>query len=586
MTLTDRHLDELKRELWRDLPGETARWSRLFDTDGRAVAAAAAKALQINDRRTILAIGEAAIARGKLDYRPLWKTGFAGALLHVLVEEGRNLQALEVNDGLSLLGGLGAGHLVLKARALAGLKRLKEARRALVAALGQDPEVRGGQELLGLIDAYGELKPRLASGDVGWGDLRRLADAYLGLGLAGRAAKAVRERAPELPAPAKADYEDALALLQATSAWLDPQFVLRQTPRLRPAAQDDRLKALAAEALIAVGRPEEALGPDQGGRDLRLQRALACAAAGDLEEGIRRLGLLSQKTRRDLEVRAALACLAGVHLLNQAPLQLRPAGGPRRIFNLVPFNDELVLLKMHLSEMADWVDLFVIVESEVTFTGASKPLHFQDHRREFAAWAGKIRHVVVPEHPQAFHSPWGRDFRQRDLAVTAISGLAAPEDLVLLTDVDEIVERRALEGFDAEFACLHMATFRYFLNYRPDAQHMPVRRTGAVWKARQLQSFGSSYARFALARRKDGPMIDNAGWHFTSICDAERLVAKMNSYAHQEHRAAWRDLDEVDRRLAAIRSGQWQKGWERAEIDDALPAYVRERRDELADLLI
>jgi hypothetical protein len=585
MTLTDRHMDELRRELWQDLPEESARWAAMFDTDGPGVAAAAGRAIAFNDKRTIVAIGEAAIARGMLRYKPLRRVRFSGALLHALVGAGRYATALESADALTEGYEPWEAAWEIRVRSLAGLNRLKEARLILRAVLARDPKEPDARRMLDAIDTERQMTGLLGSGEGGWPDLRRLVEAYLELELPRPAAKAIRSHLTGLRAPEEADYEDALAVLKAALPLMGPEFVLRQAARLSPSAQDDRLRALVAQSLIAFGSADEALGPDEGGRDLRLQRALAAAAAGDLDEAIGRLGLLSQRLRHDLEVREALAYLTGVHVLDETPLELRAPGGPRRIFNLMPFNDELLLLKMHLAEMADWVDLFVIVESEVTFTGAPKPLHFHENRHEFAPWADKIRHVVVPEHPPAFHSPWGRDFRQRDLAIGAISGLAAPDDLVLLTDVDEIIDRRALEGFDAEFACLRMAMFRFFLNYRPSTGNRPTRRTGAVWKARSLQRFGSSYARFALARVKNSPMIEDAGWHLTSMCDPERLVAKVNSYAHQERQAEWRDVDEVDRRLAEIRSGQFEPGWERADLE-ALPAYVREHLDETQDFLV
>ena len=586
MSLTDRHLDELKRDAWRKLPARIVHWRKLLNSDVRAVARVAARALANNDRRTVIAIGEAAMEQGLMAYRPLRRIGMPGGLLHMLLAEGRYERALEIMP--QPLEGEEAnwGPWLLRARALAGLDRLKEARAILISAQQFEPGPPRARALLALIDAERKLKTQLSSGQGDWSVLHRLVEVYLQLKLDRPAAKTIRSQVSALPAPAPADYEHALAVLKAALPLLGPEYVLRQAARMQPCATDDRLRALAAEALIAFGSSDEAVGPDEGGRDMRFQRALACAATGDLDEAIARLGLMTQELQHDLEIRSALAHFVGIHVLDEAPLELREPGGKRRIFNLVPFNDEILLLKAHLTEMAGWVDTFVIVESEVTFTGAPKPLHFQDHRQEFAQWADKIRHVVVPEHPPAFRSPWGRDFRQRDMAIAALSGLAAPGDLVLLTDVDEIFDRRALEGFDAELAGLRMSMYRFFLNYRPAPGNRPVRRTGAVCTARLLGKFGSSYTRFFLARDKDGPVIDDAGWHFTSICDADRLVAKINSYAHQEHNDGWSDLSEVDRRLARIRSGVLEKGWERAEIDETFPVYLREHREDLSDFLI
>ena len=586
MTLTDRHLDELKRERWLGFEVETERYRQLLERDPRALYPLAERAKRDHDGLAICAIGEALIAADALTLKPLRRDGFIGVLLTALVEEGRYPQALAVFDSMTEQDRAAGKVWVMRARALAGMGELSAAREAIQTALDIDPDVRDGREFKALLVARRALRTKVEGGEARWADLRRLVDIHLELGLDDFAGRLLKNRLPKLHAPQADDYDDGVAMLKAAKDLVGPEFVLSKGKLLAPVRQDDRLKALVAECHIALGRAEKAAGPDRGGRDLRLQRALAAAELGDVEEAIARLGRMTIKLREDLEVRAALDFLVGRRVLEENPLNLRPPGGPRRIFNLMPFNDEIPLLKIHLAEMADWVDVFVIAESEVTFTGGPKPLHFEQHKAEFAEYADKIIHVIVPEHPEAYHSPWGRDFRQRDLAVTALSGLAAPDDLVLLTDVDEIIDRRALEGFEGDFAGVRMALYRFFLNYRPAPNNQPIRRTGAIATAQLLTRFGSSYLRFDLARRKDGQLLKNAGWHFTSVCDPERLVAKVNSYAHQERGAEWRDLDAVDLRLSQIKAGRCEPGWERAEIDETFPAYIRERLGELEGLVI
>lgn len=588
MTLTDRHMQELKRERWRSFAADKLRFAELLLDDPAAIGPIAERAMRFHDTQTICALGEGLLHAGEFGRATLRRLGLLGPLLDAETEERRHDQALEVFQSVPPETWRAAKAWQAAATALAATARLEDARRAARKALELDPEVRGARELVQALDARRELKPRVETGgEVSWADLRRLVDVYLALDLKAYASRLLQLRVLDLPKPRPEDYEDGLQLMTAALQVEGPAFVLERARPLVEIAEDERLEALGAQCLIAGGRPfEPASLPDQGRRNVRLQRALAVAATGQTQEAVRRLSGQTIKRPKDLEVRAALGFYVGRRVLEKHPLVLRPPGGPRRIFNLMPFNDEVEVLKLHLAEMADWVDLFVITEAEVTFTGQPKPLHFERHRHEFAPYADKIRHVVVDRHPKPFHSPWGRDFRQRDLAVTALSGLAAPEDLVLLTDVDEIVDRRALEGFDGDIAGLRMAMFRYFLNYRPDASNFPHRFTSAVLKAKLLQRFGASYARFQLARRKQGQQIQAAGWHFTSICDPARLVAKINSYAHQERAAEWRDLDAVDQRLADIKAGMLEPGWERAEIDESFPAYIRDHQDELKDFLI
>ena len=587
MTLTDRHLDELKRERWRGFEAENQRYAELLRTDAQAFGEQAAAAARRHDTLGVCAAGEALIEAGGLGFRALRRMGFAGLLLGAEVEERRYEAALKVFDSIPAENWNSANAWLARARALAATAQMKQAGLSLDRALEIDPKVRGGGEMLALLLARRRLKATLAeTGGVGWADLRQLLEVYLALDMQTFASKLLRDRATDLPAPGPEDYADGVALLKAALPLMGPGFVFQHREALAKVQQDDRLEALVAECEIESGRPEVVALADEGGRDLRLQRALAVAQTGQLEEAIRRLGRHTVMRRSDPDVRAALAFCVGRQVQEENPLVLRPSGGPRRVFNLMPFNDEVELLKMHLAEMADQVDLFVIAESVVTFTGHPKPLHFERHRHEFSAYADKIRHLVMGAHPPAFDRPWSRDFRQRDLAVSAISGLAAADDLVLLTDVDEIVDHRVIQTFDGDMAGLRMAMFRFFLNYRPTADNFPIRPTGAVVRAGLLQRFGSSYIRFQLTRSKRGQMIDQAGWHFTSMCDPARLVAKMNSYAHQERGAEWRDLDRVDRHLSEIKGGAFESGWERADVDESFPAYIRQHRDELEGLLI
>lgn len=587
MTLTDRHLDELKRERLEQFEADVERYSMLAHSDPQAFGPLTQRAIRFRDTLAMCALGEGLIAAGTKGLKILRRLGLNGVVLDAEVEERRYEAALRMFTLVPPESWQTAKAWRAAATAHAALGHLSEARRAAEAAVQKDPDLRGVKELMRLIEERGQLKARVeAGGQVAWGDLSRLVEVYLALNMRAHVSRLLQRRLQHLPEPGPRDYEAGLQLMQAALPLQGPEYVLRHAQPLAKFASDDRLKALFVECLIALGRPEDGAKIDEGGRDLRLQRALAVAGSGQIEEAVHRLGRHAVKRPKDLEVRAALGFHVGRHVLQEHPLELLQEAGPRRIFNLMPFNDEIELLKIHLEEMWDWVDLFVVSEAEVTFTGQPKPLHFEMRRHEFARYADKVRHVVVRQHPPIYNGPWSRDFRQRDLAVTAISGLAAPDDLVLLTDVDEIVDRRALDGFEGDMACLRMAMFRFFLNYRPDAHHFPERPTGAVVRAEMLQRFGSSYLRFELARHKKGLQVNSAGWHFTSMCDPARLVAKINSYAHQERGLEWRDVDHVDRLLSQIKSGALESGWERAEIDGSFPAYIREHQDELAELLI
>src|SRR5579884_2037055 len=107
------------------------------------------------------------------------------------------------------------------------------------------------------------------------------------------------------------------------------------------------------------------------------------------------------------------------------------------IFDAFLFFDELKILKLRLEELGDVVDRFVLVESTRTFSNRSKPLHFLDNQHLFRKYASKIRHVVVEDMPERYESAWDVEAFQRNAILRGIEG-AAPDDLIIISDVDEI----------------------------------------------------------------------------------------------------------------------------------------------------
>jgi beta-1,4-mannosyl-glycoprotein beta-1,4-N-acetylglucosaminyltransferase len=56
---------------------------------------------------------------------------------------------------------------------------------------------------------------------------------------------------------------------------------------------------------------------------------------------------------------------------------------PRRVFDAVLFSNELDILEIRWNELSPYVSEFVLLESNSTFTGMKKPLHFKENRHRF-----------------------------------------------------------------------------------------------------------------------------------------------------------------------------------------------------------
>ncbi len=198
-------------------------------------------------------------------------------------------------------------------------------------------------------------------------------------------------------------------------------------------------------------------------------------------------------------------------------------------WSVTPFFNELDLLEARLTEMARMVDRFVIIEARQTFRGGPKPLYFQENSHLFSRWSAQIDHVVVdlPDGPDA----WARERHQRNVAQRVLTDLgAAHDDLVLLTDLDEIVRADRIDAVRGATVTspviLMMTQYWYSLEWRQEVPwlHPKAFRYGQV-------PAGTTYHD---VRHSPFPVCPNAGWHLSWFGDEARFDYKLASFSHSE----------------------------------------------------
>jgi beta-1,4-mannosyl-glycoprotein beta-1,4-N-acetylglucosaminyltransferase len=569
----------LEEGLWAPLAIPSYRYDARYQDDAHAFMLEMSRAWREKSWIRHVMMAEAHFRCGALDRKLLVR------LCSALATTGRFQQALELL--LAERSALEGDPRFWRdlATIYAGLGRLQPAARALETCLAADPGHDGAEDLKARLAPALELEQRLGP-DSPWSDWRDLIDHLVGFGALDRAAETARAflRARREVAPEEAG--DLLGAAQLALAVLGPEHACAIVGDLQHAFPDGPERRLLASTLGQLTGEESgksALKSDKAckhDRQLRLTAALACLVGGRRTAAIERAGRLGELFKSDRETRLVLAHAVGQEVLAAHPVAYRSGGG-RKVFNLVTFNNERDLLKAKLAEESAFVDQFVIVEANRTFTGIEKPLFFEAWKSEFAQWADKIVHVKVESFPEWATTAWARDFYQRDMAVAGASGLWGVDDLVLITDADEIVDRRAVEGFEGEHAAMLMETFRFFLNYHST---QGTQHTGVMFRAKYLQRFSPSFCRFMLRSSRYVELLDNCGWHFTSVSDAKGVAAKMKSYAHQEYAA--KDEAYFERIFEKIRSGRKQALWEYWEIDERFPTSIRENKDALERLIL
>lgn len=486
----------------------------------------------------------------------------------------------------------GAHGLIDLAFAQMGLGRLREASLAVEKACELDPGVKASAAQIGKILAGIRAAQERARTSGAWADAKALFNAWMKVGASETALQVLMQSLPaDRPLEAGEHYEFHVALDTVLSVFRPASaynLFRALEPNLRTMKDRYDLK-MVCETLSdeTAVRPQIPVRWAAQRRMMRTSAAIAWGQAGMLEAAIDTLGELTADFPKAADARAALARFVGQYVLKTHPLRFAPAG-PRKVIDVFPFNNELRLLDLKLREMASWVDVFVIVEARSTFTGAPKPLVFQENRAAFSAFDSKIVHVAVDEFPEHVRQPWSREFYQRDMGVKGLDGVCGEDDLVLITDADEVIAPDLVERFERQnrrgFARLGMERARYFLNYREVLAPAEQKDASGVWRGRFLADLGLSFVRNVTRWDKKAPRMTEAGWHFTSVGAASEIVSKLDNSAHQEHAGA---LDEqIQAMLSAIRAGQLEPGWERCELDERFPAYVRSHPEMFADVLL
>lgn len=544
--------------------------------DNAALMQVFGRAAQARDLKRIAAAGEPLFARGALIRAWIYLYGRA------LAAQGRRAEAAEVFDHPAVRHRSGNPKYVqARVLSLAAIGRHAEAGQSLDQAAVENPKL-GLEDLRQTIAVLEALADREADLEQ-WADMRRLAEAWLAVDARDRAASLLSRVARRL---AQTDLLDWAALALRVCPPEEVLAVLDDMQGAERALPRWRTLACAAATLSDPIRPIRDMPVDEPGP--RFWRAIASERAGDLDTAIVDLCELADTYREDYVIRCSLARSVGKSVL-EATRPRFTAGGAGRIINVVPFFNELDLLHLHLEEMAPWVHRFVITEAVQTFTGNAKPLIFEENRKLFAGFEDKIVHVPIRGFPANLTSPWAREFYQRDMAIAGVLGLCGAEDYILETDVDEIIDGRALDGLEADYAILDLRLAKYFLNYCPGPEHRERSTPKAtIFKARLRERYGISYGRFNLARRApDAYLIRNAGWHFTSVFDAEGISLKVQSYAHQEAgKAIYRSVPYFESLRERLKAGRLDAGWERVELDDSFPRALMNNLDAFSEVIL
>ena len=280
-----------------------------------------------------------------------------------------------------------------------------------------------------------------------------------------------------------------------------------------------------------------------------------------------------------------------------------------KVFDSFIFFNELELLELRLNILNDVVDYFVLTESPFTVSGNEKPLYYQENKDRFGKFNDKIIHNVTETIPDDFSDylmkkPFHTDYTSTDESGTRYIDLpirfqravynrecsayglvkagASDDDIVMTSDAVGILNPYVIENldwFDPAHNYVALCRAFYFkLNYIYQEN----------WKGTRLCTFNHLKTTTVDRLRTDwrqAHQIENAGWHFSFLGDADNVRLKLASYEHTENNIS-SNIDNMEQR---IDMGLDPLGRTNrlvpVPIDDTFPEYIQQNQEMSGSLI-
>jgi len=212
------------------------------------------------------------------------------------------------------------------------------------------------------------------------------------------------------------------------------------------------------------------------------------------------------------------------------------------VVDIFTFNGENAILQLHLGVMDKYVDKFIVVEANKTFTGHDKPMYFFRDERFFKPYLHKMEYYIVTQWDDtdlwemAVNSPntqgashWKREFYIKESIQKALTLYdVKDDDTVIIGDVDEIIDPNV--HFESETPIkARLRVYSYFLNNRSSEEFY-----GSL-----IGQYKDIKGKCLNHMRSDKSLYSGSkylGWHFTSMGGLDELKRKLdNSYTNESY---------------------------------------------------
>lgn len=210
------------------------------------------------------------------------------------------------------------------------------------------------------------------------------------------------------------------------------------------------------------------------------------------------------------------------------------------VYDIVSYNGEQEMLDIRIQILSPYVDRFIVVEADTTFSGVLKTLTYKNTNPKVTYHVissemddkQTVKMAILSSNTGAGEHYWVREFVQKEKIKDALIGLH-DEDICFVSDVDEIWNPEILplvQGDDV-YKPKQDLTYIYYLNQRTKEDWTYFTGT-IVTKYKNIKNECLNHLR--THSKNTYTFIENGGWHFNALGGMDK---KIEAFKHPVYTA-------------------------------------------------
>ena len=264
------------------------------------------------------------------------------------------------------------------------------------------------------------------------------------------------------------------------------------------------------------------------------------------------------------------------------------------IYDCFQYFDEDHMVDLRLNILNKYVNYFVISESTKTHQGRNKKINFDI--KKFSNFKDKIKFIVADYNKEIdFKKHVGGESpieqHQRNSLIKGIKD-ASPEDLIILSDSDEIPDLTKLNEINKnkKFTAFSQKMFMYKMNLQNiDESNWIGSKMTKKKNITSMQNLRNlKFKKYPFWRiDKKNMQIINGGWHFSFLQTPKQILTKIKSFSHGEYNNENINEKNIEEKILKREDIFGRKNnLKKVNLDHSYPEYIIKNKDKFLNWII